>query len=106
MTWTSHLLKIDVLPLEAQQLPNPTEITVDADIRSPFRYRCVTWNGRMLLSNLLSRLPVHSGHKVKIVPDFESVRGYRCRIIKAIWSSSPTSQTSNNEARTLFLMRY
>ena len=35
-----------------------SEITVDPDIRSPFRYRCVTCNGRMLLSDLLSRLPV------------------------------------------------
>jgi hypothetical protein len=41
-----------------EAMTGATEITVDADIRSPFRYRCVTWNGRMLLSNLLSRLPV------------------------------------------------
>src|SRR5271156_6432825 len=53
-----------------------SEITVDADIRSPFRYRCVNWTGRMLLSDLLSRLPVGSRHKVNIVPNFQRVRGW------------------------------
>jgi len=53
-----------------------TEVTFHADMGSPFRFRCVSRNGRKLLSDLLSSVRVHSGQKVNIVPDFQSVRGW------------------------------
>ena len=52
-----------------------TEVMFHADMGSPFRFRCVSWNGRMLLCDLLSSERVHSRNKVNIVPDFQSVRG-------------------------------
>jgi len=44
-----------------------TEVTVDADLGSPFRFRCVSWNGRLLLSDLLPSLSVHPSHQVNTV---------------------------------------
>ena len=52
-----------------------TEVTFYSDMGSPFRFRCVSRNGRKMLSDLLSSERVHSRHKVNIVPDFQSVRG-------------------------------
>ncbi len=52
-----------------------TEVMFHADTGSLFRFRCVSWNERMLLSDLLSSERVHSRHKVNIVPDFQSMRG-------------------------------
>jgi hypothetical protein len=52
-----------------------TKVMFHADMGSPFRFRCVSWNGRMLLCDLLSSERVHSRNKVNIVPDFQSVRG-------------------------------
>ena len=51
-----------------------TEVTFYADMGSPLRFRCVSRNGRILLSDL-SSVPGHSRHRVNIVPDFQSVRG-------------------------------
>ena len=52
-----------------------TEVKFHADMGSFFGFRCVSWNGRMLLSVLLASDRVHSRNKVNIVPDFQSVRG-------------------------------
>ena len=51
------------------------EVMVDADMGSLFRFRCVSWNGRMLLSDLLSSLPVHPSHQVNTVAFFQIVCG-------------------------------
>jgi len=52
-----------------------TEVMFDADVGSLFRFRCVSWNGRMLLSDLMSSLPVHPSHQLNTVPLFHSVCG-------------------------------
>jgi len=52
-----------------------TEVTVDADMGSPFRFRCVSWNGRLLLSDLLPRLPDYPSRQVNTVPFLRTVRG-------------------------------
>src|SRR5208282_1598464 len=52
-----------------------TEVAFHADTGSPFRFRRVSRNGRMLLSDLLSSVRGHSRHRVNIMPDFQSVRG-------------------------------
>ena len=46
-----------------------------ADMVSLFRFRCVSWNGRMLLSDLLASLPVHPSHQVNTVALFRIVCG-------------------------------
>ena len=51
------------------------EVMVEADLGSPFRFRCVSWNGRMLLSDLLASLPVHPIHQVNTVAVFRIVCG-------------------------------
>ena len=40
-----------------------TEVMFHADMGSLFRFRCVSRNGRMLLSDLLASLPVHPSHR-------------------------------------------
>ena len=52
-----------------------TEVMFHADMGSPFWFRCVSWNGRMLLSDLLASLPVHPSHQVNTVALFRIVCG-------------------------------
>jgi hypothetical protein len=52
-----------------------TEVMFHADMGSLFRFRCVSWNGRMLLPDLLASLPVHPSHQVNTVAVFRIVCG-------------------------------
>ena len=52
-----------------------TEVMFHADMGSLFRFRCVSQNGRMLLSDLLSSLPVQPSHQVNTVALFGIVCG-------------------------------
>jgi hypothetical protein len=52
-----------------------TEVMFHADMESLFRFRRVSWNGRMLLSDLLASLPVHPIHQVNTVAIFRIVSG-------------------------------
>ena len=52
-----------------------SEVMIDADMVSPVQSGSLRRNGRMLVSDLLSGLPVHSGHQVNTVSFFHIVRG-------------------------------
>src|SRR5580700_9033212 len=52
-----------------------TEVMFHADMGSLFRFRCVSWNGRMLLSDLPASLPVHPIHQDNTVALFRIVGG-------------------------------
>jgi hypothetical protein len=52
-----------------------TEVMFHADMGSPSRFRCVSWNGTMLLSDLLASLPGHPSHQVNTVVLFRIVYG-------------------------------
>ena len=61
--------------LKPETKTGATEIMFHADMGSLFRFRCVSWNGRMLLSDLLASLLVHPSHQVNTVALFRIVCG-------------------------------
>ena len=61
--------------LKPEPKTGATEIMFHADMGSLFRFRCVSWNGRMLLSDLPPSLPVHPSHQVNTVALFRIVCG-------------------------------
>src|SRR6266568_6439137 len=49
------------------------EVMVEADLGSPFPFRCVSHNRRILLSDLVPSLPVHPSRQVNPVSFFHTV---------------------------------
>lgn len=60
---------------EPETKTGATEVMFNTDMGSLFRFRCESWNGRMLLSDLLASLPVHPSHQVNTAALFRIVCG-------------------------------